>query len=70
MTGGDDCAISEIIDLENPYATPYMDMMAVTAPKDLDEASAADFFHKVEEYIDFNTSAWLWKFSRTVGQRR
>ena len=52
---GDDCAISEIIDLENPYATPYIDMMAVTAPKDLDEASAADFFHKVEEYIDFST---------------
>ena len=53
VDGGDDCAISEIIDLENPYATPYMDMMAVTAPKDLDEASAADFFHKVEEYIEF-----------------
>ncbi len=55
VEGGDDCAISEIIDLENPYATPYMDMMAVTAPKDLDEASAADFLYKVEEYIDFNT---------------
>jgi monoamine oxidase len=55
VDGGDDCAISEIIDLENPYATPYIDMMAVTAPKDLDEASAADFFHKVEEYISFNT---------------
>jgi hypothetical protein len=27
---------------------------AVTAPKDLDEASAAEFFHKVEEHIDFN----------------
>ena len=40
VDGGDDHAISEIIDLENPYATPYMDMMAVTAPKDLDEASA------------------------------
>jgi len=52
---GDDCAISEIIDLENPYATPYMDMMAVTAPKDLDEASAADFFHMVGDYISFNT---------------
>ncbi len=51
--GGDDCAISEIIDLENPYATPYMDMMAVTAPKDLEEASAADFFYKVEEYVDY-----------------
>ena len=55
VDGGDDCAISEIIDLENPYATPYIDMMAVTAPKDLDEASAADFFHKVEETINFNT---------------
>jgi monoamine oxidase len=32
-----------------------MDMMAVTAPKDLDEASAPDFVYKVEEYIDFNT---------------
>jgi len=51
---GDDSAISEIIDLENPYATPYIDMMAVTAPKDLDEASAADFFHKVEEYENYN----------------
>jgi len=54
VDAGDDCAISEIIDFENPYATPYIDMMAVTAPKDLDEASAADFFHKVEEYITFN----------------
>jgi len=52
---GDDCAISEIIDLESPYATPYIDMMAVTAPKDLDEASAADFFHGVEEHVAFNT---------------
>jgi monoamine oxidase len=55
VVSGDDCAISELIDLENPYATPYMDMMAVTAPKDLDEASAPDFLYKVEEYIDFNT---------------
>ena len=55
VDGGDDCAINEIIDLENPYATPYIDMMAVTVPKDLDEASAADFFHGVEEYISFNT---------------
>ena len=55
VEGGDDCAISEIIDLENPYAVPYIDMMAVTAPKDLDEASAADFFHKIEEYISFTT---------------
>jgi monoamine oxidase len=55
VESGDDCAISEIIDLENPFATPYIDMMAVTAPKDLDEASAADFFHKVEEHISFNT---------------
>jgi len=52
---GDDCAISEIIDLESPYATPYKDMIAVTAPKDLDEASAADFFHGVEEHEVFNT---------------
>ena len=52
---GEDCAISDIIDIENPYATPYMDMMTVTAPKDLDEASAADFYYKVEEYKNFNT---------------
>jgi monoamine oxidase len=55
VEAGDDCAISEVVDLESPYATPYMDMMAVTAPKDLDEASAADFFHKVEEHRTFNT---------------
>ena len=55
VDAGDDYAISEIIDLENPYATPYIDMMAVTAPKDLDEASAADFFHGVEEYEEFIT---------------
>ena len=55
VESGDDCAISELIDLESPYATPYMDMMAVTAPKDLDEASAADFFHRVEEHRTFNT---------------
>jgi monoamine oxidase len=51
---GDDCAISEIIDIESPYATPYIDMMAVTAPKDLDEASAADFFHRIDEDRSFN----------------
>jgi monoamine oxidase len=55
VVGGDDCAISEIIDLESPYATPYIDMMAVTVPKDLDEASAADFYYGVEEYEDFIT---------------
>ena len=55
VEGGDDCAISDLIDLESPYATPYMDMMAVTAPKDIDEASAADFFHRVEEHRTFNT---------------
>ena len=52
VEGGDDRAISDLIDLENPYATPYMDMMAVTAPADLDEASAADFTQKVEEASD------------------
>ena len=52
---GDDCAISDLIDLGSPYATPYMDMMAVTVPKDLDESSAADFYFGVEEYLDFNT---------------
>ena len=55
VEGGDDCAISDLIDLENPYAIPYMDMMTVTAPADLDEASAADFFHRVEEHKTFNT---------------
>jgi monoamine oxidase len=54
IEAGDDRAISELIDLENPFATPYIDMMAVTAPKDLDEASAADFYHKVEEHTEFN----------------
>jgi monoamine oxidase len=53
--GGDDCAISDLVNLESPYATPYMDMMAVTVPKDLDESSAADFHFGVEEYINFNT---------------
>ena len=51
---GEDCAISDLIDLDNPYATPYIDMMAVTAPKDLDAASAADFFYGIEETVDFN----------------
>ena len=55
VEAGDDCAISELVDLESPYATPYIDMMAVTAPQDLDEASAADFFHRVEEHRSFNT---------------
>jgi monoamine oxidase len=52
---GEDRAISELVDLDNPYATPYIDMMAVTVPKDLDESSAADFFYAVEEYTDFVT---------------
>jgi len=55
VEAGDDCAISELVDLESPYAAPYIDMMAVTAPKDIDEASAADFFHRVEEHRTFNT---------------
>ncbi len=52
---GDDLTISDIIDIESPFATPFMDMMTVTVPKDLDEASAADFYYGVEEYINFNT---------------
>jgi len=52
---GDDPAISDIIDVENPYLAPYMDMMTVTVPKDLDESSAADFFHKVPEHVNYNT---------------
>jgi monoamine oxidase len=51
---GNDCAISDLVDLENPYATPYMDMMTVTAPKDIDEASAADFYYKIQEHKNFN----------------
>ena len=54
---GEDRAISELIDLESPFATPYFDMMAVTAPMDLDEASAADFHYKIEEYTEFNSLA-------------
>jgi len=55
VVGGDDLAISEIIDLENPYATPFNDMMTVSLPKDIDEASAADYVHGVEEYRSSNT---------------
>ena len=55
VADGNDFAISEVIDLENPYATPYMDMMAVTVPNDLDEASAADFVNQVREHRNFNT---------------
>jgi len=51
---GDDRAISELIDLENPFAIPYMDMMAVTVPRDIDEASAADFLHRIRELKNFN----------------
>lgn len=50
----DDRPISELIDLANPYATPYMDMMAVTVPRDLDEASPADFLQRVWELKNFN----------------
>jgi len=52
---GDDSAISDLIDLTNPYAIPYLDMMTVTAPSDIDQASAADFYNKVEEHRSFNT---------------
>ena len=52
---GADPAISDIIDLDNPYLAPYMDMMAVTVPKDLDESSTADFYFGVEEHINYNT---------------
>ncbi len=48
-----DQPISDIIDLDSPYAVPYMDMMAVTAPADLDEASAQDFHNKVDEHEDY-----------------
>ena len=62
---GDDCAISDIVDIENPYVTPYMDMMAVTAPKDLDEASSADFFHRAIDDRSFNT---LYGYGNLVAQ--
>lgn len=52
---GDDPAISDIIDIESPYLTPYADMMTVTVPKDLDESSASDFFFGVEEHVNYNT---------------
>lgn len=52
---GKDAPISDIIDLDSPYLTPYSDMMTVTVPKDLDESSAADFHFGVEEYVNFNT---------------
>jgi monoamine oxidase len=55
VSRGEDRAISELINLESPYATPYIDMMAVTVPKDLDESSAADFYYGVEEYLDYVT---------------
>ena len=54
VEAGDDRAISELVDIENPYATPYMDMMVVTAPKDLDEASAADFVNRAVDDRSFN----------------
>jgi monoamine oxidase len=52
---GDDLAISDIIDIQSPYAIPYADMMSVTVPKDLDESSSADFFYGVDEYVNYNT---------------
>jgi len=50
---GKDPAISDIIDVRNPYLTPYADMMAVSVPKDLDESSAADTYFGVEEYVNY-----------------
>ena len=50
-----DRAISDLIDTMSPYATPYSDMMSVTVPKDLDEASAADFYFGIDEAVDYNT---------------
>ena len=52
---GDDHALSDIIDLENPYLIPYNDVMAVTAPKDIDEISVADTYHGVGDYEDYIT---------------
>ena len=52
---GEDRAISDVVDIDAPYVTPYMDMMAVTAPKDLDEASTADFYHRAVDDRSFNT---------------
>ncbi len=55
VESGNDCAISDLIDLDSPFAAPYIDMMAVTVPKDLDESSAADFYHRLKEDVNFNT---------------
>lgn len=55
VEAGEDRAISDLVDLESPFATPYSDMMAVTAPTDLDQASAADFYNRVEEHKTFIT---------------
>ncbi|MGI9200313.1 MAG: flavin monoamine oxidase family protein [Woeseiaceae bacterium] len=52
---GADPAISEVIDVDSPFLTPYSDMMAVTVPKDLDESSTADFHFGPDEYVNFNT---------------
>ncbi len=52
---GEDCALSDVVDLESPYAIAYNDVMSVTAPKDLDEISVADAFHGVEGYSEYIT---------------
>ena len=53
---GRDVPISDVVDLAHPYATPYMDMMLVTAPKDLDEASTTAFYNRAVDDRSFN--AW------------
>ncbi len=44
VTRGKDLAISELVDLENPYCIPYMAAMASLNTLDIDETSAADYF--------------------------
>lgn len=69
VAAGEDRPISELVDLESPYAVPYADMMAVTAPMDLDEASAADFFHRVEEASSHIAPGGYGNLVREFGRR-
>lgn len=39
---GEDRAISELIDLDHPYARPYMNGMTTVSARDIDQTSAAD----------------------------
>ena len=45
---GDDVAIADLVDLDNPYALPFMNMMAELNAADIDETSCADFASVLE----------------------